>query len=385
MSLLTRAFGRRAIDASQFNVGVDAPLRTKAGENVTFDTAVGVATAWRCLTLIADTLYHLPVDVFTRRNDIRTEVTPTPQLVADPSLLVSPRDWRFQGVVALAAFGNAYGVVLERDGMARPTTVEWLNPDDVTVEQSSSLTRPVYRVGGQVRPADEMVHLRRYPKPGSVVGMAPLARHRETLGMAIALRNYAAQWFGDGAHPSAVLSTDSDINEDVALTAKRRFLSAIRGKREPVVLGRTWKYDQVQASPQDSETSSLTMQTALAVTQIFGVPPEKVGVATQGTSLTYANREDRAVDFLTDTILPWMTVFEDFWTASLPRPQFARFNTGALLRADLLTRYRAHDVAIRAGWKSQNDVRRLEDDPPIEDGDRYLWPPYATSLQQTEE
>lgn len=384
MSLLTRAFETRAIDASKFNIGLDMSPRTKAGENVTFDTAVGISTAWRCMTLIADTLYSLPVDVFTRGSDgARSEILPKPQLVASPSLLVSARDWRFQGTVSLAAFGNAYGVVLERDRLGRPVTVEWVNPADVSIQQSTSLRKPTYLVGGQ--PADDMVHLRRYPKPGSVVGMAPLSRHRETLGLAIALRNYAAQWFGDGAHPSSILSTDQVIDETQAKTAKERFLAAIRGKREPAVLGNSWKYESIQSSPQDSETTSLGLQTALAVTQVFGVPPEKVGVASQGSSLTYSNRQDRAIDFLTDTIMPWMTVFEDFWTENLPRPQFAKFNPDALLRADLKTRYESHDIAIRAGWKSVNDVRRLEDEPPIEAGDEYLWPPYATSTQATQE
>jgi phage portal protein BeeE len=52
-------------------------------------------------------------------------------------------------------------------------------------------------------------------------------------------------------------------------------------------------------------------------------------------------------------------------------------NVDALIRVDTRTRYATHDSAIRAGWKNRNEVRELEDMPPIaEDGDEYLWPPY---------
>lgn len=386
MSLISRVFERRAVDHSSFNIASDliAP-RSKSGEPVTFDTAIGLAAAWRCITLIGDTLFHLPVDVYARRVDgTKVEVDPPPSLVASPSLLVSPRDWRFQAVVSLAAFGNTVGVVMERDRMLRPTVVEWVNPEDVDIRQDTQLSRPRYFVAGSERRPEEIVHLRRYARPGSVQGMAPLERHRETLGLAIAVRNYAAEWFGSGAHPTGILSTDQPIDQAQAETAKARFLAGVKS-RKPVTLGSSWKYEPVQTAPEDSETTQLSGASALAVCQIFGVPPEKVGVASQGSSLTYANRQDRAIDFLTDTILPWLTVFEDFWTANLPNRQFAKFNTGALLRADTLTRYRAHDIGIRAGFKSPNDARRLEDLPEIEDGDVYLWPPYAQSFQNTQE
>jgi hypothetical protein len=64
----------------------------------------------------------------------------------------------------------------------------------------------------------------------------------------------------------------------------------------------------------------------------------------------------------------------------MPRPVYARFNNDAVTRTTLLDRYRAHDLALRDGWKSRDEVRRLEDMPSIPDGDEYLWPPYATSL-----
>jgi phage portal protein BeeE len=60
------------------------------------------------------------------------------------------------------------------------------------------------------------------------------------------------------------------------------------------------------------------------------------------------------------------------WSASLnstptssANPTTVKFNAAALVRTDLLTRYQAHESAIRAGWKLRSEVRELEDLPPI--------------------
>ena len=45
--------------------------------------------------------------------------------------------------------------------------------------------------------------------------------------------------------------------------------------------------------------------------------------------------------------------------------RWKKFNAAALVRTDLLTRYQAHESAIRAGWKLRSEVRDLEDLPPI--------------------
>ena len=42
-----------------------------------------------------------------------------------------------------------------------------------------------------------------------------------------------------------------------------------------------------------------------------------------------------------------------------------KFNAAALVRTDLLTRYQAHESAVRAGWKLRSEVRDLEDLPPV--------------------
>jgi phage portal protein BeeE len=80
----------------------------------------------------------------------------------------------------------------------------------------------------------------------------------------------------------------------------------------------------------------------------------------------YSSPEQRATDFLTFGLRPWLHRLERAVSALLPRTQRARFNAGAMVRATLLDRYQAHKLGIDGGWLLRSEVRELEDRPPVE-------------------
>jgi len=51
-----------------------------------------------------------------------------------------------------------------------------------------------------------------------------------------------------------------------------------------------------------------------------------------------------------------------------------RLNIDTLLRGDVMSRFNAYEKGRLGGWLSANDVRRLENMGPIENGDIYLQP-----------
>jgi HK97 family phage portal protein len=386
MSLLRRPQEQRAITSVPWATwlqGGPPPSggNTAAGTVVTADKAVGVAVVWRCLTLIGDLLSSLPVDTYQKRDGIRVPIEPVPSLVASPSMIYTRREWVFQAVMSAGLWGNVYGLEMAQASNGFPSIVEIVSPNKITVQQKSAIDPPTYLLDGKPVDAEKVSHMRRYTTPGSAVGISPLDTHKELVGTALAAREFAARWFGDGAHPSGMLTTDKDINDPdgtKTATVKQRFMASLRG-REPVVMGGGWKYDQVQSTPSDSQLVETWNRIGIDICMAFGVQPEMVGLATQGSSVTYANRDQRALDFLTYSITPWLIMFEDWWTANLPPGVFARFNTGALLRTDILTRHKVHDISLRMGKSSVNEIRALEDEIPIADGNVFLWPPYSTT------
>ena len=52
----------------------------------------------------------------------------------------------------------------------------------------------------------------------------------------------------------------------------------------------------------------------------------------------------------------------------MARGQYVKFNRGSLLRTDLKTRYEAHEIGLRAGFLTLDEVRELEDREPLPAG-----------------
>lgn len=335
---------------------------------VTADSALGLDAVWACVNMHAGMASTMPLHAF--RGPQSSPVTPTPTLLDRPSLVLPFEDWLFQYYVSLLVFGNVYGVVLTRDRLGYPTTVDWQNPNDVEVEQQPN-HRVRYRVGGNEFPAEDMWHDRWFVMPGSVQGRAPLTLHRETIGLGLAAQKFGAQWFGDGAHPSAVLSTDQPVTQDQAATIKDRFVTAIRGTREPAVLGAGMKYQQIQTAPEESQFLETQQHAAVAVARVFGIQPEMIAAAVSGSSVTYANVEQQAIQYLTFGLDRWLVKGERAVGRHLPRGMFAKFNRGALLRTDLLSRYQAHQIALASQFMNIDEVRELEDRPPLDNGEQF--------------
>jgi HK97 family phage portal protein len=212
--------------------------------------------------------------------------------------------------------------------------------------------------------------------------MSPIQYAVETIGVGLAAQKFGAQWFGDGAHSTSILMSDHEITEVQAKVLKERVKQATRDNREPLVLGEGATMKAIQVSPEESQFLETIKANADDIARFFFRRPPS-----EGGQITYANVEARSLDLLTYTLNGWMVRVEKALSRLRPRPRFVKFNADALVRVDLQTRYTAHDIAIRGGWKNVDEVRKLEDLSPLpgDKGKEYLWPPYTTGKVQTDE
>lgn len=388
MGVLFAGSDRHSVSyADVWGSGGDVTGQTSmTGEKVNFGTVIGLDAVAGAVGLMSDIVSMVPFHAYRDRDGIAQQMPAQPSIVANPSTSVPTMAWKAQAVVSWMLWGNLYGLVVATDHLGYPTAVELLDPAQVAcVERPPA--NPQWIVAGKAIDPSRFLHVPgRYVRPGSVLGLAPLERHRDTYGLAIAARRYGAEWFRDGAHHDGVLSTDKAVDSEQAKTIKARFVAAVRKRREPVVLGSGFKFARTTGNPSESQMVEVEASVVGRIARIMGVPVEMIGGSSgTGGSITYANREQRAVDLLTYSVDPHLCRLEDLQTRCLPRPQYSKATRGALLRTDLLTRYRAHDIAIRAGFATVNERRALEDEPPLPGGDVALWPPYTTSVQPADQ
>lgn len=375
----------RGFGDSLADLGVMRPQTSASAVSaVTPGLAMRVSTVWACVSLLADLVSTLPVAAYRTVDGRPVPVVPQPQILRDPSVAVDALAWRRQVMVGWLLRGNTFGLVTAvRSGW--PAQVELVHPDRVTAERVGRSGVLQWRVDGtrvEEWPAGPLWHVPGLTMPGDRVGVSVVAYAAEHIGVSRAALDYGTRWYEDGAHPSAILKTEHRLDEQQARQIKERFVAAVRGRREPAVLGAGLDYQPIQVSAAEAQFLETIRASAEDIARFFF--PSFV-LASAATSVTYANVEQRSLNLLTYDLDPWLVRLEAALTALLPGGsgggQYVRVDRAGLLRTDAMTRARLADLALRGGWKSRDEIRAEYELPPIPDGtgSRYLWPPYRTA------
>lgn len=370
----TAAPERRAV-AEWGTSAIPGPLGDMAGAG-TFasidlrkaEASLQKVAVWASVDLIAGLASQLPIDVFQARPDGSTNMIDTPKFVKDPGGdRRGTGDWIYQYLLSKLLRGNAYGKVADVDPRnGNPTQIVLYHPDDVHGRRDRISGEPKWRVQGFDVPNSEMWHQRSYPVPGQLIGLSPIGQHATTIGQGMAAARFGYQFFTDGGHPSALLmNSEEEMDQIKSSKVKAKWMSTVWGSREPVVMGRGWEYKPLSVQPNESQFLETQKYTAAECCKIFGPGLAEVLGYDTGGSLTYSNVEQRAIDLLKFVLNRWLRDVEAIFTGYLPGKQFIKFNRAALLETDILTRYRAHNMAIAGHWLAPSEVRPIEDMAPL--------------------
>lgn len=323
------------------------------------------------VNLLASLPAMLPLDVFTGQGAAKREI-PMPKWLADLSGDGhGTDDWSWQAIYSWGLRGNLVGLIGERDPITgKPRQIVMQHPDDVTVRRLDDGS-PEWRIHSKPVDTSRIFHRRIYPVPGCIQGASPIAQHILTIGAGVAAEQFGAQFFLDGGHPTAMMqNTEKTIDGPTASAIKQRIMAVMRGNREPLVVGKDWTYKAIQVAPNESQFLQTLEYSNAECARIYGPGmPEMLGYSTGGT-MTYANQEQRSLDLLKYTVNPWLNRLERLYSELLPNPQYAKFNRSALLETDILTRFQVHDLAIKNQIETVNEIRTIEDLPPVPWGDR---------------
>lgn len=370
---------RGAQDPAQEERSVFAPVmnpwaigRDFSSINATLgETSLQSVAVRSTVDLIASLASELPVAVYTDGSDGKARKLSVPSNVLDPDGTgVGVEDWVYRLLMSWLMRGNAYGFEVEWDRRGKPTLLDIVNPDNVSATMDAG--RPVWTVSGkQLEPEDAatFVHHRVNPLPGRVLGLSPIAAHATTIGISLTSAMFGNQWFTDGAHPTSMLTNSEGLNETQADIAKQRFMAAMRGRREPLVLGKGWEYSALQINPDESQFLETQGFTEAQCARIYGPGFAEVLGYETGGSMTYANVVDRRQDLLVFSMNRWIRRAERVLSTLLPPKQYVRLNRDALLEATTLQRYQAHGLALDKKWKTINEVRDHEDMDAVPWGD----------------
>jgi HK97 family phage portal protein len=334
--------------------------------SVTTESAMRLSAVWACVRLLAGLGSTLPLDQQRRRDGLTVDV-PRSVLFDQPQPGTTLSTWLYQVWSSMLTAGNAYGLVTAIGANGWPTTVELLDPSVVQwrADEQRGWVVTVDRQEMQRWPEGPLWHVPIFTMPGAPFGLSPIQNAKQTIAGGLSAERFGTDFFTGGGTPNAILYSDSELTQEQAQGIKSAFVSSTAGNREPAVMGAGLRYERISVAPDEAQFLDQQRFTVEQIARIYGVFPEMIGGATSGSSVTYANREQRAADFLTFGLMPYLIALEDGLSGLVPGPNRVKFNVDGVLRSDLKTRYEAHAIGIDSGFLTVDEVRQLEDRPPL--------------------
>ncbi|WP_244912078.1 phage portal protein [Burkholderia aenigmatica] len=358
--------------------------RSESGQVVTPASALSLTVLQNCVTLLSESIAQLPIELYERSGDDRKQATDHPLysiLKYEPNPWQTPFEYQEQSQVAAGLRGNSYSFIdRDQDGVIRGLYP--LDNEAMTVMKGSDLM-PVYRVYGGDPMPQRLVHHVRWMSINGYTGQSPIMLHANAIGHAQAIQQYAGKSFMNGTALSGVIErpTDAPALKDQASVDRitdgwnAKFGGSGNAKKV-ALLQEGMTFRPLSMTNVDAALIDALRLSSLDIARIYKIPAHMVNELERAT---FSNIEHQSLQFVIYTLLPWVKRHEQAKTRDLLLPSerkqyFIEYNLSGLLRGDQASRYAAYAVGRQWGWLSINDIRRLENMPPVKGGDIYLSP-----------
>lgn len=224
----------------------------------------------------------------------------------------------------------------------------------------------------------EVLHLRDRSDDG-LVGRSRLQRAAATVQAARTIQDFASAMYNNGAHPSGVLEADGKLGTEALDALKAQFKDAFTGPQnaaKAMVLDQGLKWKSVSISPEDAELLASRRFTVEELARIFGCPPPIIGDLSHGT---FTNSETAGRWFAMHTLLPWLRKLEAEFARSVfsetdSATHHLELDLSGFLRGDPETRWKSHEIGVKNGILTPNEVRLAEGWNIHKDGDHLRAP-----------
>ncbi|WP_376709092.1 phage portal protein [Pseudochrobactrum lubricantis] len=351
-----------------------------SGEIVTDSTALALSTVWACVNLISGTISSLPLMVYRTNPDgsrVVAKEHPLYRLLHDsPNYDQTALDfWDFIAA-SIELRGNGFAKIVRSGG--RIVSLDPINPSRMQVRRllSGELQYSWSSNGKSFVSNDrDILHIRGFGGD-PLGGMSTLRFARNTFGLAQSAERFASDMFVNGLRPTGVLKFKPWLTAEQREIAKKEMADKIGSGNggKPLILEGETDWQQLTISPEDAqmlETRGLSVE---EVCRFFGVPPHMIGHTTKTTSFG-AGIESQTLGFQKFTLRRRFKRIEQAVEKQLLLPSdraagiVVEFNQEGLLRGDSKGRSAFYQVMTAIGAMTINEVRRLENLPPVEGGD----------------
>lgn len=270
--------------------------------------------------------------------------------------------------------GNGYALK-EYDSRYRVRALWILDPGKVTPVIERDSQELWYRVQGDkgiyhVHNMD-MIHVKHVHGYG-YQGVSPIDVLRNTIDFDTKVKAFSLDQIDGAIKASFVLQMATSLAEDKKKAVLESFKRFYKENGGVLLQEMGVKIDPIKREYIDTKIFEVERITRTRVASVFNMPVSLLG-ETEGQG--YQSREQMALEYVQDTLAPICVQYEKEFNRKLLSPETRRqgfywkFNLNALLRGDFSKRLDGYFKGVRSAVYTPNDVRALEDLPPVEGGD----------------
>lgn len=347
--------------------------QTLSGVRVSPESAMALSAYYASLRNLSEDIGKVPLKVQRKRADGgKSDATDHPvyRLLHDaPNPSHTSITFREMMMHWAMGWGNAYAEIIT--GSDGNHVALWpIHPSAVTPirAKNSSIDYIIRRQDKEpaILLSRQMLHIRGLGD--DLVGYSVARLGSESLGRAMATQKYSSAFYGNGMRIGGVVQNAGRLKTEAYERLRDSIAERHQGvenAHKPLILedGSTWTASSI--APEEAQMLETIKFTVTDVARWFRMPPHKIQDLERAT---FSNIEQQSIEYVTDTLMPWMVRIEQEIKRKLfanEPDMFAEHVVNALLRGDSAARGAFYTTQLRNGGMVVNDILRSENFNPI--------------------
>ena len=353
---------------------------TSSGECITPESALAISTYFACVRNLSVDVAKLPLKMYrriARGKEVAPEHPLYPILHDSPNPEMTAFSYWETMVQWMAAWGGGFSEI-QPDISGRPRRLWPIHPSMVTVKRGPSgvLYYEVREKSGGIRniPSERMFHVHGMGYDG-ITGYSIAQIAAESLGVAKAAQNFAGSFFGNGATPSGLLTTDQTLKPEQGTQLREEWDKVHRGSKnanKTAILHGGLKYVPMGMPLRDAQFLEARQFQKEEIAQWFRMPLAQLqdSKRAQGWSTLDALNKD----YITYTLSPFLIIIRQEIARKLllenERDEyFAQHDDRAFMFGDAKSRIEYFKGRADTQSITPNEIREIENENPLDDPD----------------
>ena len=354
-----------------------------AGVAVDEYSIIGLPAFYRATQILGGVVASIPFDIIEKQDDGFVRIAkdhPNYKVISrEPSELYTSHTFFKTMVLHYLSHGAFYASINRNSITTRINSFTILNPTKMEMSYNSR-NELVFKnkENNKTYRSDNIIYIPNLAWDGVKALLVPDV-HRDNFGLALANRNYGANFYKNGAHLNGVLKHPGRLTNEAYDRLKGSFNRAFGGSQNAggtAILEEGMDFQKVGLNPADAAFNETKKATISDIARITGVP----GVLLEDMDkATFGNMEQLSQMFVNYTIMPLCETIESEFNRKIffeaeKYTYCTRFNLDGLLRGDITARSSYYTTMRNVLAMSPNEIRIKENMNPYPGGDSYELP-----------